>query len=117
MTLLIDAKENRKVATADVAGAYLRAKMNDKVLFKLTGQAVDILCETNEMYKQFESIVNGKKVIYLRLKRALYGCVQSALLWYNTFITELVSEGFKLNRYDPCVANKTINGSQFTICW
>ena len=25
--------------------------------------------------------------------------------------------GFKLNRYDPCVANKVINGKQCTICW
>ena len=26
-------------------------------------------------------------------------------------------EGFKLNRYDHCVANKTINGKKYTICW
>ena len=25
--------------------------------------------------------------------------------------------GFKINPYDPCVANKTINGNQCTICW
>ena len=25
--------------------------------------------------------------------------------------------GFKVNPYDPCVANKTIDGSQCTICW
>ena len=25
--------------------------------------------------------------------------------------------GFKLSPYDPCVANKIINGSQSTICW
>ena len=24
---------------------------------------------------------------------------------------------FKLNKYDPCVANKIINGKQCTICW
>ena len=25
--------------------------------------------------------------------------------------------GFELNPYDPCVANKTINGSQMTVTW
>ena len=25
--------------------------------------------------------------------------------------------GFKLNDYDPCVANKVINGKQMTIIW
>ena len=24
---------------------------------------------------------------------------------------------FKLNKYDPCVANKVVNGKQCTICW
>ena len=26
-------------------------------------------------------------------------------------------EGFVLNPYDPCVANKTIQGEQCTVCW
>ena len=30
---------------------------------------------------------------------------------------KLSKESFVLNRYDPCVANKDINGSQCTICW
>ena len=25
--------------------------------------------------------------------------------------------GFEVNPYDPCVANKTINGSQMTVAW
>ena len=30
---------------------------------------------------------------------------------------ELEKEGFELNPYDPCVANKTIAGKQCTIMW
>ena len=29
----------------------------------------------------------------------------------------LLDQGFVLNRYNPCVANKNINGHQCTICW
>ena len=37
LTLVIDALERRDVATADVAGAYLNADMEDYVLMRLTG--------------------------------------------------------------------------------
>ena len=39
------------------------------------------------------------------------------MLWYETFSTCLRADGFKLNKYDPCVANKMIDGKQCTICW
>lgn len=117
MSLTIDAKEDRDVATADIAGAYLLAEMKDKVIVKLKGEAVDIMCSTNKRYEEYVNTEKGKKVLYLKLRRALYGCIQSALLWYKTFATKLIGEGFKLNKYDPCVANKLINGKQCTICW
>ena len=117
MFLMIDAKENRDVATADIVGAYLLAEMQDKVIVKLKVTSVDVLCEANNKYKDFVIFENNTKVIYLRLSRALYGCVQSALLWYHTFVDKLLKDGFQLNKYDPCVANKTINGEQCTICW
>ena len=37
LTLLIDAYEQRDVATADVAGAYLFADIDDNILIKITG--------------------------------------------------------------------------------
>ncbi len=30
---------------------------------------------------------------------------------------ELQSMGFEINPYDPCIANKMVNGSQMTIRW
>ena len=56
-------------------------------------------------------------MLYVRLKKALYGCVRSALLWYNLFTALLKDRGFVLNPYDPCIANATINGKQCTIGW
>ena len=49
--------------------------------------------------------------------QAIYGCIESALLWYNFYSTTLENEGFKINPYDRCVANKIINGKQCTIAW
>jgi hypothetical protein len=53
MSIMIDAMERRDVATADVAGAYLHAKMRDFALLKMEGQSVDILCDVCEDYRQF----------------------------------------------------------------
>ncbi|KAL7574572.1 hypothetical protein ACA910_015922 [Epithemia clementina (nom. ined.)] len=117
LSLLIDAHERRDIAVADVVGAYLNARMTDFVVMKLTGDAVDIMCQVNTSYAAFVTIEKGQKVLYVQLARALYGCVKSALLWYELFASVLTERGFKLNPYDPCVANCSINGKQCTVVW
>jgi hypothetical protein len=117
MSLLIDAHEGRDVATADVVGAYLNAFMEDFTLLRVEGESVDILCDISSTYKEFVTMEGGKKVLYLQLLRALYGCVKSALLWYELFSSTLEGMGFTLNPYDNCVANKMIDGKQCTILW
>ena len=52
MTMLVDAWEDRDLATADVGGAYLHADMNEYTLLKLEGVLVDIMCEVNPAYKK-----------------------------------------------------------------
>jgi hypothetical protein len=117
LSLMIDALEHRDVATADVVGAYLLADMDDFTLMKLTGETVDIMTKVNKEYSAFVTVENGKKVLYLQLMKALYGCVRSALLWYELFSSTLQKLGFELNPYDPCIANKVFEGSQCTIAW
>ena len=56
-------------------------------------------------------------MIYLRLCKALYGCIKSALLWYDLLSLTLVEMGFQINPYDECVTNKMVNGKQCTILW
>ena len=101
LSLLIDARERRDVSTADVVGAYLLALMDDYVLIKLTGTPIDTLCNISQEYVKYITMENGKRVLYLRLKKALYGCMQSVILWYNTFRGRLEEMGFRLNKYDP----------------
>ena len=43
--------------------------------------------------------------------------IDSALLWYELYVSVLKYMGFQLNTYDMCVANKDINGKQCTISW
>ena len=117
MTLIIDAMEEREVATADVPGAYLHATMEDHVIIRMTGASVDVMCQVNPSYRSYVTTEKGTKVLYLKLNKALYGCVKSAMLWYDLFVNTLEKMGFKINPYDTCVANKMVNGKQLTIVW
>jgi hypothetical protein len=47
--------------------------------------------------------------------RALYGMLIAALLWYRQFKSDLEKAGFKFNNYDPCVANRKVNGATHTV--
>ena len=102
LTALIDAVEERHVVVADVMGAYLNADMDDFVLIRLSSDDVGMMCNANPTYERFVSKVHGQKSLFLQLKKALYGCVKSVLLWYCLFRDMLQELGFTLNPYDPC---------------
>jgi len=117
LSIIIEAYEGRDVATADIAGAYLKAYMRDFVLMKFVGDTVRVLCDMNPAHQPFVVMEKGQQVLYVRLIKAIYGCVKLALLWYEFFSTNLTEIGFILNPYDQCMANCDINGKQCTIGW
>jgi len=52
----------------------------------------------------------GKPMLYVKLKKALYGTLQAALLFWQLLSDTLIEWGFRLKEYDKCVTNKIING-------
>ena len=87
------------------------------VILKLRGHFVDIMCDINREYRQYVIHEQGKKVLYLKVLRAIYGCIELALQWYNLYTKTLKVGGYILNEYDRCVTNKNINGKQCTVAW
>ena len=71
--------------------------------------------DVNNTYTKYIAIEKGEKVLHTRLTNALYRCMQSAMLWYVTFKGYLEGMNFKINPYNPCVANNMIDGKQYTI--
>jgi hypothetical protein len=121
LTAIIDAHEERDVMSSDIPNAFIQAPMPKKkdeetVFMKIIGPLVGILVGMHpELYKEFVVYENNKPVLYVEILRALYGMLESALLWYNKFRKDLEEEGFIFNAYDPCVANKMVNEKQMTI--
>jgi hypothetical protein len=92
--------------------------MDEDVHIKLEGKLVDLMIMTApEIYRPYMCLEDGKKILYVKLKKALYGCLKSALLFYKKLSGDLTEMGFNINPYDPCVANKLIEGKQMTIVW
>lgn len=63
MTILIDAYENRHVATADISGAYLHAEMKEFVCIRFARWACDLLCDDLEYQKQI--VYDGKRKLLM----------------------------------------------------
>jgi hypothetical protein len=119
ITATVDAFERREVAIVDVPGAYLTANMDEEVFMCIMGRLAELMVKTApEIYRKYIYVgSNNKPVLYVKLQKSLYGCLRSALLFYQKLLKDLEDNGFELNPYDPCVANKVINGKQFTINW
>jgi Reverse transcriptase (RNA-dependent DNA polymerase)/Zinc knuckle len=118
LSCVIDAHENRDVATVDIPGAFMHADMEDLVHMRLEGEMVDLLISIDkDKYGKFAYNSGGKETLYVRLNKALYGTLKAALLFWKKLSGLLLDWGFTANPYDNCVVNKTINGTQCTVLW
>jgi hypothetical protein len=117
-TAAIDAKENREVVTINTPGAFLHTTNEDYVVIRMNGMLAKLMAKTDpKLYQKYLTDEKGKKVLYLRLQKELYGMMKSALLFYRKLISEMKEMGFEVNPYDLCVVNKIVSGSQMTIGW
>ena len=119
LTSTIEAHEERDVAVIDVPNAFLNANNNEKTLMLLKGKLAELMVQIDpKLYrKHIITSSKGEPMLYVKLSKALYGLLQSALLFYRKLRADLEVFGFVVNPYDPCVANKVINGSQMTVTW
>ncbi len=60
ITSAIDAKENRKIVTIDIPGAFLHADNEDYVLMKMVGTLAELMVKTNPtLYQKYVVIEKG----------------------------------------------------------
>ena len=68
-------------------------------------------------YNEYLYINNGNPTMYMKLKKALYGTLQAAMLFWKDLTKTLMDWGFIVNPYDRCVPNKMIDRKQCTVLW
>ena len=114
MCLAIAANEKRYILCFDVGTAYLNATVEHDIIMELDPIIAAILRERDPSYEAFTDPISGK--ILVRLNKALYGCIESARLWYNHLRGVLERLGYVVNPHDICVFNRTSKtGAQSTV--
>ncbi len=87
----------------------------------LKGCLAELMVQVDpQLYRKY--IIHNCKnqpLLYVKLSKAIYGFLKSALLFYQKFVKDLkpYSSPFIINLYNPCVANATVAGSQTTVTW
>jgi len=104
----------RTIVTADITSAYLNANMPEstRIVMKIDKNLAGLLCKAESTYLPY---VTSNGELFVILKKALYGCVESAKLWYEELTNTLKSYGFVPNPYEPCLLNKGAGERQVTI--
>ena len=116
MVAAIAAMEGRSAAVIDFPGAYLNSYLpadHPTVFMRLDKELVKVACDIDSKYKQY---IREDGTVVVKLLKALYGCIQSSKVWYDTLTQKLGGIGYKRNDEDSCVFNKyTKEGNQVTI--
>jgi hypothetical protein len=68
--------------------------MDEEVIMCLRGRIAELMVKTApNIYRKFISIDNkGNSILYVNLKKALQGCLRSALLFYLKLVKDLETE-------------------------
>jgi hypothetical protein len=79
------ARDRRKVGSADVKTAYLKANMGRDVFVKMDRRVSDMLVKLSPNFYKLDA----DDKVHVKLDKAPYGCVKSAKLWYNKVSADL----------------------------
>ena len=82
-TLVIYATEQIDVAIFDVAifdvpGGFIQNELpaDNFLLTRIRDESVDVICEVNPENIPYVRYENSKKVLFLKILRAIYGCIK-----------------------------------------
>ncbi len=120
ITASIAAHKHRKVRCYDIPGVFVNTNMDKDVLMVLKGDLAEMMVQiAPQVYRKYLTVdKKGTPILYVKLQKALYGLMRASLLFYRKLRKELEDYGFKVNPYNPCVANKmTTSRKQMTFVW
>jgi hypothetical protein len=112
--------EDQDVAVIDIPNSFVQTDVKDEehhVAVRIRGSLVDILVSiAPDVYSPYVSTNKaGQKVLLMQCLNAVYGTMVVALLYYKYFVRSLTKQGYKINPYNGCMANKVVKGKQVAI--
>jgi hypothetical protein len=122
LTCVINALEDQDIAVINIPNAFVQTVVEDeeqRVVVRIRGPLVDILMSVApDVYGPYVSTNKaGWKVLLVQCLNAVYRTMVAALLYYKKFVRSLTKQGYKINLYNRCMANKVVKGEQVIICF
>ena len=113
ITTALEAHEVQDMATLDIPRAYIHTEMDEDVIIFLEGALYEIMVKVvPKIYRKCVIMSRkGKPLLYVKMKKALYGLLRSALLFHRKLVNDLEACGFHINLNDPCMAHNMIKES------
>ena len=72
------------MAVSDIPGDYLDANMDKKLMVMFHDRLYKLMTlTTHEVYRKCAMMGNRNMVLYMRLRKDLYGCMRSAIFVYK----------------------------------
>ena len=110
LTDIVDTYKKQKVEVADITRACLNALADELLCMKIIDDQVESIILIDSLYEELMVVKNGKKVLYLKLSKALYGYMQIALLLHELYSNILIDMSFTLNPYNLYIVNANKKG-------
>jgi hypothetical protein len=117
----IDAHKGRDIETINIPCLILNAYNYKETIMLLKGHLAKLMVQVGpHLYRKY--IIHNKKnqtFLYIKLTKAIFGLLKSALLFYRKFVNDLKSYSFLfvINPYGPCVTNATVGNKQMMVTW
>jgi hypothetical protein len=115
LTCVIYALKDQDIAIINTPNAFVQTVVEDEeyhVVVCIRGPLVDILVSiAPDVYGPYVSTNKaGQKVLMVQCLTAVYRTMFAALLYYKKFVKILTKQGYKINPYNGCMANKVVKG-------
>jgi Reverse transcriptase (RNA-dependent DNA polymerase) len=113
--LSIAAHEGRHAAVVDIGGAFLNAEVKTgvDVHMRLDRTMSELMTRLRPSYGKY---MDSKGCVTVLLDRALYGCVESAALWYDNLRDTMPSLGYHRTSYSCSTERMTAGLSVQSRC-
>ena len=108
--------QGQYVFTSDVPGAYLHADIDEEVVMRLPKSCAPLWLEITGIDPDVSPLyIDNKGYIYVLVLKAIYGLLQSSVLWFENISATLIDMGFQPTKHDPCVFWKIITMKKYFI--
>jgi hypothetical protein len=109
----ISAFQRWKRCAIDFTSAYLNAHLKDlKKYMRLPAPVVKVLIEMHPEMQKFQT-ADGSMIV--KLRKAIYGLVEAARLWYDHVSDTLITLGYTKTPSDNCVFVRRVNKEECII--